>query len=447
MNAVINRWKELYKQKLMTPEDAVSHIPQGAFIAVPLGNGQPPNLINAMALKMASGDLRGCEYLCAISSRIMELHKPDVIANITKNNNVLDVMYNGPLDRHFVNSGAYSYVPHRLFDGPKMIEVANMKAALITVSPMDEHGYFSTGLNPDYIYGFINHSPDCRIIAEVNENMPRTYGNNYFHITELTAITENNAPLVELPEIPLNEKDNLIGRYVADLVPDGACLQLGIGSIPNAVAQHLSDKKELGIHSEMLCDSMVDLYDKGVITCTRKQFIPKKWIACFALGSKKLYNFVKENPLVEMHSCEFVNDPYNIGLNDNVISINSTLEVDLTGQCVSEAIGRSMYSGAGGQIDFIEGAWRSKGGKAILALYSTYFDKESGQEKSRITSMLKPGSYITTGRNDVQYIVTEYGVAQLKGFNLRERANSLINIAHPDFRNELREEAKKLKYL
>lgn len=447
MNKIMNKWTELYSQKLMTPEQAVKLIPQGAFIAVPLGNGQPPSLINAMALRMASGDLRDCEYLCAISSRIMELHKPDVISNITKHNNVLDVMYNGPLDRFFVNSGAYSYVPHRLFDGPKMVEVAHMKAALITVSPMDEHGYFSTGLNPDYIYGFINHSPECRIIAEVNENMPRTYGNNHFHITELAAITENNAALVELPEIPLNDRDNLIGQHVANLVPDGACIQLGIGSIPNAVAMHLSDKKELGIHSEMLCDSMVDLYEQGIITCSRKKFMPRKWLACFALGTKKLYNFVRENPLVEMHSCEYVNDPYNIGLNDNVVSINSTLEVDLTGQCASESIGRSMYSGAGGQIDFIEGAWRSKGGKAILALYSTYDDKETGKPCSRITPMLKPGSFVTTGRNDVQYIVTEYGVAQLKGYNLRDRARSLISVAHPDFRDQLEFEAKKMKYM
>ena len=443
----MNKWVDLYKEKLMTAEEAVKHIPQGAFIAVPLGNGQPPSLINAMALRMASGDLRDCEYLCAISSRIMELHKPDVIANITKNNNVLDVMYNGPLDRFFVNSGLYSYVPHRLFDGPKMIEVADMKVGMITVSPMDQHGYFSTGLNPDYIYGFINHSPGCKIIAEVNENMPRTFGNNHFHISELTAITENNVPLVQLPEIPLNERDNRIGQYIAELVTDGACIQLGIGSIPNAVAQHLTDKKELGIHSEMLCDSMVDLYEKGIITCSRKKFMPRKWLACFALGSSKLYDFVKENPLVEMHSCETVNDPYNIGLNDNVVSINSTLEVDLSGQCASESIGGTMYSGAGGQIDFIEGAWRSKGGKAILALYSTYTEKESGEIKSRISPLLKPGSFVTTGRNDVQYIVTEYGVAQLKGLNMRTRVKALISIAHPDFRDWLTSEAKKLKYL
>ncbi|HNX24699.1 MAG TPA: acetyl-CoA hydrolase/transferase C-terminal domain-containing protein [Spirochaetota bacterium] len=442
----MEKWNEIYKQKLMSADDAVKFIPQGAFLAVPLGNGQPPALINAMAGRMSSGELRGCEYLCAISSRIMEIHKPDVLSNINKYN-TMDVMYNGPLDRYFVNSGLYSYVPHRLFDGPKMIEVANMKVAMITVSPMDDHGYFSTGINPDYIYGFINHSPGCRIIAEVNENMPRTFGNNHFHINELTAITENNVPLVELPEIPVNEKDSRIGEYIAELVPDGACLQLGIGSIPNAVAQHLCDKKELGVHSEMLCDSMVDLYEKGIITCSRKQFMPRKWLACFALGTKKLYNFVKENPLVEMHSCEVVNDPYNIGLNDNVISINSTLEVDLAGQCASESIGGNMYSGAGGQIDFIEGAWRSKGGKAILALYSTYEKKDTGELKSRIVPLLTSGAFVTTGRNDVQYIVTEYGVAQLKGLNMRNRVEALISVSHPDFRDWLRSEAKKLKYL
>lgn len=446
MNTIVSRWTDMYKSKLMSADDAVKLIPQGAFMSVPLANGQPQALINAMARRMVSGELRGCEFLCALSCRIMDIHKPDVIAKINEHN-TLDVMYNGPLDRYFVNEGLYSYVPHRLFDGPKMVEAANMKAALITVSPMDRHGYFSTGLHPDYIYGFISHSPGCRIIAEVNENMPRTFGNNHFHITELTAITENNIPLVQLPDIPVNEEDNLIGQYISELVPDGACIQLGIGSIPNAVAQHLVDKKELGVHSEMLCDSMVDLYNQGIITCSKKSFMPRKWLACFALGSKKLYDFVEENPLVEMHSCDYVNDPYHIGLNDNVISINSTLEVDLSGQCASESIGSRMYSGAGGQIDFIEGAWRSKGGKAILALYSTYTDKESGKKHTRIVPTLKPGSFVTTGRNDVQYVVTEFGVARLKGLNIRDRVNALINISHPDFRSELREEAKRMKYL
>lgn len=443
---MLSKWQELYKSKLMTADEAVKLIPQGAFICAPLTNGQPPLLLNAMATRMASGELRGVEYLCSLAVRFLELHKPEVIEKINQHN-TLDVMYNGPIERYFLNQGLYSYVPHRLFDGPMMIERAGgMQVAMITVSPMDRHGFFSTGIHPDYIYGFIHHSPGCIILAEVNENMPRTYGINQFHISELHALVENNIPLVPLPEIPISEKDNLIGQHIAELVPDGACLQLGIGTIPNAVAQHLGHKKELGVHSEMLCDSMVDLYEQGVITGTKKKLLPKKWVACFAFGSQKLYDFVNENPMVEMHSAELVNDPYNIGLNDNVITINSTLEIDLAGQCASEAIGTQMYSGAGGQMDFTEGAWRSRGGKAFLALYSTYNNK-SGEEVSRIVPTLAPGSLVTTTRNDVQYVVTEYGVAYLKGANMKKRVQELIRISHPDFRDQLRFEAKQLKYL
>lgn len=196
----------------------------------------------------------------------------------------------------------------------------------------------------------------------------------------------------------------------------------------------------------MLCDTMIDLYEAGVITGSKKKLLPRKWVACFAMGSNRLYDFMAENPMIEMHDSEFVNDPYNIGLNDNVVSINATLEVDLTGQCASEAIGTRQYSGAGGQMDFIEGAWRSNGGQAFLALYSTYKNKD-GKVKSRINPILEAGSMITTTRNDVQYIVTEYGVARLKGFDLRRRAKELIRIAHPDFRDWLEFEARKLNFL
>ncbi len=441
-----SKWQEIYKTKVMSAEEAAKLIPQGAFICSPLTNGQPPLILNAMAKRMADGDLRDAEYLCSLAVRFLELHNPELIAKINQYN-TLDVMYNGPIERYFLNQGLYTYVPHRLFDGPMMIERAGgMDVATITVSPMDKHGFFSTGIHPDYIYGFIQHSPGCKILAEVNEHMPRTYGINQFHISELDALVENNIDLVPLPEISLSEKDDLIGQYIAELVPDGACLQLGIGTIPNAVAKHLGGKKDLGIHSEMLCDSMIDLYEQGVITGKKKTLLPKKWVACFAFGSQKLYDFVNENPMVEMHGAEFVNDPYNIGLNDNVVSINSTLEIDLTGQCASEAIGTQMYSGAGGQMDYTEGAWRSRGGKAFLALYSTYTNK-SGEMISRIVPNLATGSMITTTRNDVQYVVTEYGVAYLKGLNMKKGVENLIRIAHPDFRDQLRFEARQLKYL
>jgi acyl-CoA hydrolase len=429
----------------MTAEDAVKLIPDNILLAGALTNGQPPALLNAMSKRMADGDLRGVTYMCSLAVRPLELHNPATIEKINLYNAV-DVMYSGPIERYYLNQGLFSYIPHRLFDGPQMAGNVGMEAAVITVSPMDRHGYFSTGTNPDYLYGFVKHNPGCLILAEVNEHMPRTFGNNHFHVTELNAIVENNVPLVTLPDMPLSDKDDLIGQYIAEYVPDGACLQLGIGTIPNAVARHLSDKKDLGIHSEMLCDNMLDLYEQGAITGRRKRLLPGKWAACFALGSQRLYDFIHENPLVEMHDSEFVNDPCNIGLNDNVIAINATLEVDLAGQCASEAIGTRQYSGSGGQVDFMEGAWRSKGGKAFLALYSTYTDK-SGTVKSRINPTLSPGSMVTTTRNDVQYVVTEYGVADLKGYNLRKRTRALINIAHPDFRDWLTFEAQKLNYL
>lgn len=436
----------MYKSKLKTPEEAAKLITNGMLVASGSINAQPVELGNAIANRMASGELQNVRFLFSLSARPNGFHNPEIIQKILENNNSLDAMYAGPLERYFLEQGTYTYVPHRLFDGPMMTARVGLDAAIMVVSPMDRNGYVSTGVNPDYVYGFIRRNPGCVIIAEVNKYMPRAYGNNHFHISELAAVVEHDVPLVELPVFPLTEKDELIGQYIAERVPDGACLQLGIGNIPNAVAKYLTNKKDLGIHSEMLCDSMVDLYEAGAITGSRKKLMPRKWVASFAFGTQRLYDFIAENPLVEMHDSEFVNDPYNIGLNDNVVSINSTLEVDLTGQCASDALGSVQYSGAGGQMDFIEGAWRSNGGQAFLALYSTYETKD-GELKSRIVPYMREGAMITTTRNDVQYIVTEYGVAWLKGFNLRQRAKSLINIAHPDFRDELTFEAKKLGYL
>lgn len=439
-------WKEMYKSKLGSAEDAVKLIKDGELIASASINGQPPMIVDALVRRMAEGGIKDARFIFSLSVRPTSLHNPELIEKCEQNNNSLDTMYAGPMERYFLAQGSYSYVPHRLADGPLMTARVGLDAALITVSPMDKHGFFSTGLNPEYIYGFIRRNPGCKILAEVNQNMPRTFGNNHFHISELSAVVENDIPLFELPEIPITEADEMIGKYIADMVPDGSCLQLGIGGMPNAVAKNLMDKKDLGIHTEMICDTMLDLYEAGVITGAKKNFMPRKWIACFAMGTKRLYDFMDENPMVEMYDSEWVNDPRTIARNDNIISINATLEVDLSGQCASEAIGTRQYSGAGGQMDFTEGAWRSKNGKAFLALYSTYKDK-NGVMHSSITPTLTPGSMVTTTRNDVQYVVTEYGVAWLKGFNLRQRVKDLVRIAHPDFRDQLMEEARKLKYI
>jgi len=311
---------------------------------------------------------------------------------------------------------------------------------------MDKHGFFSTGCNVDWGWETAKTANPRHIIVEVNENMPRTYGNNQLHISEVSAVVENHIPLVEVPPIPTNDRDEKIGRFIADMIEDGSCLQLGIGGMPNAIANFLMDKKDLGIHSEMLTDSMVDLYNAGVVTCQKKNFMPYKWIGSFAMGSRKLYDFIDENPLVEMHSTRFVNDPYIIGKNDKLISVNATMEVDLTGQCASESIGTMQYTGTGGQLDFVQGAWRSKGGKSFLTLYSTYTTKE-GEIKSKIVPSLSPGIFTTVSRTDVQYIVTEYGVAFLKGQNLRTRVKELVSIAHPDFRDWLMYEARKQTFI
>lgn len=439
-------WKEMYRQKLVAAEDAVDTLKDGDRVCVPLANGQPVALVNAMTKRMENGDLNGVDFISALDARFLDMYRPEVMQRISRNN-IMEIMYCGPISRHYVRQGLCTYTAHRMFEGPRIAAIRELTVAMITVSPMDRHGFFSMGTNPDYMWGMIRHCmPNIRIIAEVNQYMPSTYGNNHFHISEIDLLVEHDEPLVQLPDIPITQEDEAIASMIAEMVPDGACLQIGIGGIPNAVAQHLVNKRDLGIHSEMLCDSMVDLYEVGAITCRRKQHMPLKWVAAFAVGTNKLYDFMNENPMIEMHNSEMVNDPYIIGLNDNVISINSTLEVDLTGQCASEAIGTLQYSGAGGQMDFIEGAWRSKGGKAFLATYSTYRDNK-GELHSKIVPMLPAGAQVTTPRGDVQYVVTEYGVAYLKGQHLRKRVEELISVAHPDFRDWLRWEARKLNYI
>ena len=444
-SVLTEKWRDVYNSKLMTAEQAIQLVPDGIDCCTAITNAMPQSIINAMIQRMAAGDLKNVSYIHSLEVRLLDLFNPELLEKASKHNS-LEIMYCGPISRHFTASGALTFVPHRLHDGAYMSVIRNLKACFIVVSPMDKHGFVSMGISPDYAYSMIRHNPGCLIIAEVNKHMPRTYGNNHFHITELAAVVENDLPLVQLPDIPLTEKDKAIGRHIADLVPDGACLQVGIGAIPNAVSSFITDKKDLGVHSEMLCDSLLDLYEAGAITGERKQHMPRKWVACFAIGSQRLYDFIDENPMVEMHSSDFTNDPAIIGLNDNVISINATLQVDLTGQCASESIGTRQYSGAGGQMDFTEGARRSKGGKGIIALYSTWMDKE-GKEHSSINPVLTLGSYVTTTRNDVQYLVTEYGVAFLKAANIRQRVERLINIAHPDFRDELLREAKKLNFI
>ena len=437
-----NRWQELYKQKLKSAEEAAKMVETGDLIVSPLSNGQPLSLINAVAKRIKDDEITDITYVSGVDVRWFDLYSPELKGKV-----LIDSGFVSPATRHGVGEGIFTYTPCRLGETVDMVtKCRNCTVTALVVSPMDKHGYFSTGCNVDWGWETAK-TGNPRIIAiEVNENMPRTYGNNQLHVSEVHAIVENHIPLFELPDIPLTKEDEIIGQYIADMIEDGSCIQIGIGGMPNAIANFLKDKKDLGIHSEMLTDTMVDLYNAGAVTCQKKNYMPYKWIGSFALGSKKLYDFLDDNPAVEMHSTKYVNDPYIIGKNDNMISVNATLEVDLTGQCASESISFKQYTGTGGQLDFVQGAWRSKGGKSFLTLYSTYTDKE-GNLKSKIVPSSSNGIYTTVSRTDVQYIVTEYGVAYLKGQNLRTRVKELVRIAHPDFRDRLEFEARKMNFI
>jgi acetyl-CoA hydrolase len=341
--------------------------------------------------------------------------------------------------REAVNDGRADFTPVFLSEIPGLFRTQlPPDVALIHVSPPDEHGFCSFGVE----VGVTKTAAEVArtLIAEVNPRMPRTLGDSFIHISKIDHIVDVDYPL---PEIRFGEPSPLqdkIARHVADLIEDGSTLQMGIGGIPNAVLGYLSDRHDLGVHSEMFSDGVIDLVERGVINNEAKSLHPGKIIAGFVLGTQRLYDFVDDNPIVELRPSEYVNDPFRIAQNDRMVSINSAIEVDLTGQVCADSIGHRLYSGVGGQIDFIRGAARSKDGKPIIVLPST---AESGTI-SRIVWQLKPGAGVVTTRNDVHYVVTEYGVAFLHGKSLAQRARALIDIAHPDFREELEVKAREL---
>ncbi|HKZ55166.1 MAG TPA: acetyl-CoA hydrolase/transferase C-terminal domain-containing protein, partial [Anaerolineales bacterium] len=348
--------------------------------------------------------------------------------------------------RGAVHEGRADFTPSFLSEIPHLFRSGRLAldAALIHVAPPDEHGFCSLGIEAGLVK---TPAQSARIvIAEVNERMPRTLGDSFIHISKITHAVPVDYPLAELPMGEMNEVSAQIGRHVAALVEDGSTMQLGIGAIPDAVLQSLLDKKDLGVHTELFSDGVMELVQKGVITNERKTLHPGKIVSGFILGTHKLYRFVDDNPIVELHPTEYVNDPFVIAQNERMVSINSAIEVDLTGQVCADSIGPKLYSGVGGQVDFVYGAARSKDGKPIIALPSTAALRD-GRRISRIVSMLKPGAGVTTTRNHVHYVATEFGVAELHGKTIRQRARALIEVAHPDFREQLDREAAELRYL
>ena len=378
------------------------------------------------------------------------LHDIEVVHILTMGENVwarkehsdlfkVNSFFLGPSTRDAVADGYADYTPCFLSEIPGLFEdgILPLDAALVMVSPPDQHGYCSFGVSVDTV------SAACRaarkVIAQVNPRMPVTSGHSFIHISEINAWMEAEEPLFELPPAKMDPVTSSIGRYVSSLVENGSTLQLGIGKIPDAVLHHLTNHKDLGLHTEMFSDGVIDLMTSGVINNRKKTFHRKKSITSFCIGTQRLYDFVDGNPHIEFYPSEHVNAPANIARNDNMISINSAIEVDLTGQVVSDSVGYRFFSGIGGQVDFIRGASMSKGGKPIIALPST----AKNGTISKIVPYVTEGGGVVTSRGDVHYVVTEYGIATLRGKSIRERALELIQVAHPDFREQLLEQVRK----
>lgn len=431
-------WKEIYKQKLTTADEAVKHIKSGDRVVIGHATGEPTALLEAMVRN--ADQYENVETVELVNKGGAPFCKPEMERHFRHNSlfvsaSTQNAVADGRADVTFVH---FSKVPDLLrYDLP-------VDVALVQVSSPDKHGYCSFGVSVDYT----KPAAECAktVIAEVNPNMPRTLGNSFIHVSDMDYIVESNDPILELPPAKLGKVEYAIGKNCASLVHDGDTLQLGIGAIPDAVLASLKDKKDLGIYSEMFSDGVVDLIEAGVITNRRKNFHPGKSIATFLMGTRRLYDYVDDNPSVEMGPVDFVNDPYVIAKNDNLISINSCVEVDLQGQVVSTSVGLRQISGVGGQVDFVRGANMSKGGKTIMAISST----AHGDKISKIVPFINQGASVTTSAYDVDYVVTEYGIAQLKSRTLRDRAKALIGIAHPKFREMLAKEFERrfrIKYM
>ncbi len=431
-------WERIYHERMTTAEEAVKHITSGQRVFLTGNCSVPQKLLAALVRRARAGEVENVEIVQVLTVGDADYVSPDLEGKLRVN-----TLFISANVRRAVHEGRADFTPIFLSEIPDLFRSGDLPldVALVHVSPPDEHGFCSFGVE----VGITKPAAESAkvVIAEVNDRMPRALGDSFIHVSKIDHFVPVSYPLPELPQGSPGEVQMRIAQHIADLIPDGATLQLGIGGIPDAVLLYLRDKKDLGIHTEMFSDGVVTLVEAGVITNERKSIHRGKIIVGFVLGTQRLYDFVDNNAMVEFHPTDYVNDPFVIAQNDNMVAINSAIEVDLTGQVCADSIGPKFYSGVGGQVDFIRGAARSKGGKPIIALPST----AKGGTISRIVATLKPGAGVTTTRNDVHYVVTEYGVAYLHGKTIRQRVNALINIAHPDFRDELRYQAKKLGYI
>jgi itaconate CoA-transferase len=422
----MNPYASQYREKLTSAQNAVSRIQDGATVIHGVTLAEPPALLAALADRARAGDLKGVSvYSFNPQRHAAETYlKPDLVDAIFAKTWFLSAAV-----RKLAATGIVQFIPSYLHQVPKFIrEYMQVDVCLTTVSPMDEAGYFSFGTANDLTSTAAREA--AILVVEVNENMPRVFG-------------DSPLPLMELPPPQPRPEDEAVGRLVAEIIPDGAVLQLGIGSLPNAICPCLTGHKDLGIHSELFGPGMVDLIRRGIVTGRRKTLLPGKHVFSLAYGTRDTFDFMHDNPSLASAPADYVMHPAVIAQNDNMIAVNAIIQVDLTGQCNAEYLGGQQFSGTGGQLDFVRGAYAAKGGKSVMTFYST----AKGGTISRVVPRLDPDAVVTTPRMDVHYLCTEYGLVNLKHRSVGERATAIISIAHPDFRDPLMREAERMRLL
>lgn len=425
----------LYRAKLTDPDTAILAVTSGSAVAIGQAACQPPALLQALAARAERREIDRVRLFYYHAERPMA----DTVLRYKLMGRLLpNSMFLQAAERDLIAHGEHDgrkvvhFIPNSFSDAVRLFtETISVDTTIVTVSPMDEQGYFTFGTNNDYTSSVARQAR--HLIVEVNPNMPRVFGHSMLHVDEVDAIVENDAPLPELPQRPISELDQVIATHVAALVPEQACLQIGVGGLPQAVCEQLRDRNDLGIHSEVFTPALADLVRRGVVTGRHKAINRGAAVFTFALGDRKTYEFMDNNPKLESYPVDYVNDPAVIARNDNVVSVNSTIEMDLTGACNSEHVNGHQFTGAGGQLDFVRGAYASRGGKSIIAFAST----TRGGTISKIVPRLS--GPVTTPRNETHYVATEFGTVNLKGLSSSARAEALIGLAHPDYRPWLAE--------
>jgi 4-hydroxybutyrate CoA-transferase len=429
-------WRDEYRRKTVTPSEAVQCIQSDMRVYIHSGCAEPEVLVEALMLRAPF--VKNVEIVHFMTAGRADYTAPGMEGHFRQNS-----LFMGGNVRKAVNEGRADFTPVFLSEAEGLIESGQMPidVALVQVSPPDSHGFCSMGVD---VCGTLTAARCAKlVIAQVNDQMPRTFGDCFLHVNDIDVVVEISRPLCELKPAEITEVHHAIGRHISGLIEDGATLQMGIGGIPDAVLLELTGHRDLGVQTELVSDSVIPLIEAGVINGSQKSIHRGKIVLSFVLGSKKLFDFVNNNPMFEFHPSKYTNDPWIIAQNHKMVAINSAIQVDITGQVCADSIGTYFYSGIGGQVDFIRGAARSKGGKPIIAIQAT----AKNGTISRIVPMLDPGAGVVTSRGDVHYVVTEFGVAYLHGRTIRQRAEALIQIAHPNFRDELYAYCEKTRWL